>query len=772
MASTSGQFMGKLTFMSAGAAHAAYLSVHAIRVGPGQFLYFPALIGASAGATERCAVYQQSDDSLRVQMGNGLWIGLDQALGNLTLAADAAGAVGLRFGGAPWGQGWQALVGGDWLPVVYFPETSVPLLTINSAQGDASTFAPAVVTPSLAAIVASRSAPGADLTQVMLDGAVLAGADLSGADFSGASLRDADLSACSLEKAIFRQAALGGVCFDGARLDGADMTGATLAAPGWGAPASAKGLVLAGCQAAGAVLGGQASPLDCSGANLSAGTFTGADLSGLILAQANLGRANLAGCSLAGATLDGADLTGVLAPGANFKAASLRNVRAHGANFVRADLSAARLGQAQMGAKSFLFKLAAAYAADLQAPYPDQALQAAFAQNGVTLWPQAPIAATIAGSRWQIADPAGPYLLILNGTEIDVFLDAANPSPAILRAALCLDTQASGASLGGADLRGVRWFGSKASLDHADLEGAALAGSLLASIDLTQAFLSGADLSDCVLVQARMAGCTVNAGASGQAFSLEGAQLQGCDFGNTTLLSGLLVDAGVALAQGVPLFSLPSADADKMTPAAIATLAGAFGRAGYPIGAAPGLQTIQTWNIDNGSDPNPADPASYIVKVVQGQPTVFDGGTGAFLFTLPASALPLLANASPPPQLVSDFDQAGYGLAANAAIANGSYWQVAPSAGAGIVGPYGYSAFRVVRQAAALMVFGAGTLLLRDWPQYPAGLAFQATSGLPAALSAACVGPAGYPAALAQSGQLTWQAFFTAGASSQGASGG
>lgn len=772
MASTSGRFMGKLTFASTDAAHPAFLSVYAIRVGPGQFLYFPALVAASAGATERCTIYQQSDDSLRVQMGQGSWIGLDPALGRLTLTADAAGAAALRFNGTPWGQGWQVLAGGDWTPVVYFPETEVPLLTINSAQGDASTFAPAVVTPSLAAIVASGSARGADLTQVMLDGAVLAGVDLESADFSGASLRGAVLSGCPLANAIFHQAMLGGVCFDGATLDGADMTGATLAAPGWGAPASAKGLVLAGCQAAGAVLGGQASPLDCSGANLSAGTFTGADLSGLILAQANLGRANLAGCSLAGATLDGADLTGVLAPGSDFKAASLRNVRAHGANFVRADLSAARLGQAQMGAKSFLFKLAAAYAADLQAPYPDAALQAAFAQNGVTLWPQAPIAATNVGSRWQIADPAGPYLLILNGTGIDVFLDAANPSPAILRGALCLDTQASGASLGGADLRGVRWFGSKASLDHADLEGAALAGSLLASIDLTQAFLSGADLSDCVLVQARMAGCTVNAGASGQAFSLEGAQLQGCDFGNTTLLSGLLVDAGVALAQGVPLFSLPSADADKMTPAAIATLAGAFRQAGYPIGATPGLQTIQTWNIDNGSDTNPADPASYIVKMAQGQPTVFDGGTGAFLFTLPLSALPLLVNASPPPQLVSDFDQAGYGLAASAVIANGSYWQVAPSADAGIVGPYGYSAFRVVRQAMALMVFGAGTLLLRDWPQYPAGLAFQATSGLPAALSAACVGPAGYPATLAQSGQLAWQAFFTAGASSQGASAG
>lgn len=759
---TSGAFMGKMTFASTDASHPAFLSVLATRAAPREILYFPAMSAASAGASERCTVYQQSDGTLRLQMGNQMWVAVNATLGNLVLVSNPADAAPLQFGGTPWGQEWQVKAAGTWQSVVYYPGTSTPVLTINAATGDASTFEPKVVTPSLAALVASGSCPGADLSQVVLNGAAMRCIDLTGADLTGASLVAADLSGCVLAGVNFTSAALAGVRFDGAVLDGADMTRAILAAPGWGAPASAKQLVLAGCQANGALLGGQSTPLDCSGANLSGGDFAGADLSGLLLKGANLGRANLVECKLSGAVLDGADLTGCLAIGASFTSASMRDVKAHGANFVRADFSAADLSQAQMGARTFLFTLAASLVGDLGHPYPDAALQSAFAQQGVTLSPQAAISVLVAGSRWEIDNPDGPYLLIFTGSGIDVFLESSTPSPAILRGALCLGARASGASLGAADLRGVRWFGSGASLDHADLEGAVLAGSLLASLDLTQAFLSGADLSDCVLVQAKMACCTVNADVGGRAFSLEGAQLQGCDFGDTTLLGAVLVDAGVALAQGVPLFSLPVTDVDYLTPARLATLERAFDEAGYPIGSSPSLQTVQLWNVDNSSDPNPSDPASYLVKTLQGQLWVFDGATSTSLFTLPPSAAPLLAVSTPSPQLISDFGQAGYGLGASAMITNESYWQITTSADAGLVGPFGYSALRVVLQATALQVFGAGTLRLRDWPQYPAGLAFQATGDLQQALSAGCVGPAGYPAAAAQSGQLNWQDFFTA----------
>ena len=85
-----------------------------------------------------------------------------------------------------------------------------------------------------------------------------------------------------------------------------------------------------------------------------------------------------------------------------------------------------------------------------------------------------------------------------------------------------------------------------------------------------------------MLVQARFRGCVLGPDESRRAFSLEGSLLQGTDFTNATLLSALLVDAVVALPQGVPLFSLPAGSQQKLNSQGLASLSNLFSQAGYP----------------------------------------------------------------------------------------------------------------------------------------------------------------------------------------------
>lgn len=758
-----GVFMGKLSFASTGGASTTYLTVLTIRVGPDKFVYLPSMQASSVSKIEYCILYLQDDGSIHLQMSNLMWIELDQELGRLTLTPDFASATALKMSGVPIGQTWQIQTSSGWQPVVYYPGTSQPVLTINDAQGSQSSFQPGQITPSLAVLNASKNGKEANLSNVVLDGASLSGVDFTKANFHSASLKGTDLSNCKLECSNFQQAQLAGVNLNGVCLNAADFSMATLAAPSWGAPASAKGIILTNCKAQGAILGGQAIPLDCSGAQLGGADFSQADLRGLQLSGANLTGAVLVACNLGNAVLDKADLSHVLASDAIFKGCSMKNICANNGNFVRADFSQADLSQSQMGAKSFLFALAEGYAADLQNSYPDSALQNAFNAKGINLSPQAPIQVLSAGNRWAINDTSGPYLLIKNGQSIDVFLTASNLRPAVLYGAIFQDCKASGAMLAGADLRGVQWFGSLASLDHADLEGAALAGSLLASIDLTQAFLSGTDMSNCVLVQAKLAGCIINSGSNGQAFSLEAAQLQGADFTNTTILDAIMVDAGVALAQGTPLFTLPFSDLALLTPANVANLAPTFAKAGFALGSAPTICSVSLWNIDNSSDPDSSAPASYQVRLKSDQLNVFDGSTGVYYFTLPNGSRNMLANEHPSQPLIDYFSANGFGLVATATITSGEYWLIKASDDSNYLGGYAYLHYRVEQQSAGLQVFGASVLLMRDWEQhYPGGVAFAATNALQMALSPECIGPNGHPYASVNADVVSWQDFVTA----------
>ncbi|HEY2578992.1 MAG TPA: pentapeptide repeat-containing protein [Streptosporangiaceae bacterium] len=757
-----GQFAGKTAFGSSQGGAAVYLTTLTIKNSP---LELPAMSATGITGKERCILYARPGGSLRIQMGeNLLWIGFLADLGWLVLTADAGQAVDLVLAGNPPGQRWQVHTPDGLATVMYTLNYPTPILTINSGPDSFDTFEPHVVTPSLDQIRQAKVCRDGDLRSVYLAGQDMSGVDFTGASFTAANLAGAVLDKATLTRTGFQGATLTGVRLDGAVLEQADLSGAKLNGTAWGSPAQARRIVLTNCSARGATLGGQPAPLDCTGANLASGDFTGADLRGLLLTDAQAGGAILVGTRLDKAVLDNANLTGAIAQRAVLRGASLRNARAQGASFVRADLSGADLTRAQLGARAYLFALPGSFASQLdKIPYVTPDLVKAFAGHGVTLSPEDPVIVLMVGKRWQIEDVNGPYDLLANaGGTIDVFSAHPGQRPAVLRGAVCEGTRAPGANLCGADLRGVQWFTSGATLDHADLESASLAGSMLVQTDFTQAYLSGADLSGCVLVQAVFRACLLSPGASGQAFSLEGSQLQGADFRDATLLGGLLVDAAVALPQGVPLFSLPSSDSGKLTPQRLHELSAAFAEAGYPLGTAPAVTEIRIWLLDNRADINPSAPRVYRVQTVAGQLRVFDDQASRYLFALRAGSGGLLNSPAAPPALVAEFSQNGYSLAAQAPITPQSYWEIRSGPDAPRAAPTAYPAMRVLPGAERLPVYGSVLVMLRDWPQFPAGLAFTATTALESALDPASLTPSGYPRAWVDQGLLDWTTAMTA----------
>ncbi len=600
--------MGKFTFH----AGATCLATLVLQDGEQEYRWLPAMVARDDIAQPGLAsVYRLADGSFRLRLDDR-WIGFAPVAGCLTLNSEVADAATLRLAGEPLGQGWEVQVGDAWKPVVFYPQTAQAILTTNSGKSAVSGFEPVIVTPSLAALVASGQGRGVDLTDVVLDGLSAVGVDFTGARFTGASLQDADLSNCLLGEADLRDTRLNGVFFDGALLDHANLSGATLGGPGWGAPRSARGIDLSFCQARGAILGSPSARLDCAHANFSGGDFSHADLSRLQLTGALLTDARLESCWLEGAVLDGADLRNVFAQRASLRKCSLKNILGSNANFTEADFSAA-------------------------------------------------------------------------------------------------------------------------------------------------------DLSDSVLVDARFAGCTIRADGSARALSLAGAQIQGVDFSDSLLDGALLLGAGVALAQGVPLFRLPAVAWEYLTPEGIGGLAPLFARAGYPLGAAPILDMDRQWWLDNDRDTDLSHPRAYSVRRVGGQLEVFDAsGALGHLFTLPGWASFGLDGVHPDASLITGFEMAGYGLSASANIDQVEDPRLHPAADAGIVGAFGYASFRLVRREQGVQVFGMAPLLMRDWPAYPAGVAFKATASLAAAMSPNSLGPAGYPRRALTPDSLDVEEFFTA----------
>jgi uncharacterized protein YjbI with pentapeptide repeats len=757
-----GTFAGKTTFGSAAPGRSFYLTSWVLKDGAAT-LRLPAMLATSAGEVETCLLYEQAGGALKIQLGDLYWISLDENLGWLMLTAEFTGAAAFTLSGSPLGQIWEVHTTTGPKRVVYTVNNASPILTVNASTGDLDRFVPLSITPSLEEIRRTRKAISRDLRSVNL-----AGEDLSDVDFTQAKAaesvwRGATLARATLIETDFSSATLHGIRCDDATLDRAILAKARLEYTTWGKPKSAVRIVLTGCFARNAVLGGHTRQLDFTEANLAGGDFRQANLSNLLLARAECSGALLALAKLDMSVFEGAKLAEAIATGASLKGANLRGIEAPGAVFVRANLSGADLTRARLGAKAWLFPIEGRFAAGLDTrPFVQPDLIAEFQRQGVTLQPADAVQIVALGERWLIADVAGPYALYRNPQgEIDVFRASANLRPAVLRGAICLGTKAPRASLAGADLRGVEWYNSPATLDHADLEGAMLSGSLFVQTDFTQAHLSGADLSDCVLVQASFVNCLITAGDNRRPLSMEGSYLQGAIFSEATLVGTLLTGASIATARGVPLFRLPLSALPNLTPQGLPELAPDFSSAGYPLGTGATISEEAVWLLDNAADPTPTAPREYEVRRAGTELRVYNAGTGKFLFPLAASFERDLSLPHADPELRSAFTRRGFSLAENAPIQPRSFWQILVGSDALGNRPVSYPRLRVFKGPDYLPAYGSVLVNLRDWPQYRSGLAFAGTRAIEQALNPACLGPAGYPRSWVEAGLLDWEEFLT-----------
>jgi uncharacterized protein YjbI with pentapeptide repeats len=418
-----------------------------------------------------------------------------------------------------------------------------------------------------------------------------------------------------------------------------------------------------------------------------------------------------------------------------------------------------------MGAKAWLFEIEGTYARDLDgAKFVQPDLIARFRSEGITLPPSEAVTIVVAGDRWSIADAAGPYVLARKADgKIDVFNASPDLRPATLYGALCKGTKAAQASFSGADLRQVAWYAKDATLDHADLEGAMLSGSMLMQLDLTQAYLSGADLSACVLVQASFRGCRLSPGDNRRAFSLEGSLIQQADFTDASLINASVAGALVSVLRGVPLFRLTPGSEANLTPGKLALLKPQFEKAGYPLVASPTLTEPKSWLVDNSADKSPSARAKYLVRLVSTALVVYDG-LGVQLFKLGAERFESsFASTKASQELANAFTAENYSLAAGAPIAFDRSWQIdTPAKDLSAIAAWTYPTLRIYPDPAGPRVYGAVRILLRDWAQFPGGLAFGATIAIEAALNPASIAPNGFPRSWFDNGRFDWETLMTA----------
>lgn len=211
----------------------------------------------------------------------------------------------------------------------------------------------------------------------------------------------------------------------------------------------------------------------------------------------------------------------------------------------------------------------------------------------------------------------------------------------------------------------------------------------------------------------------------------------------------------------MPILLLPGDQKPKLAAGDLSGAAPLFATAGYPFGAQARVSTVDIWQIDNRTAPDPTAPRLYRVEAAHTSFLVFDANSGVFLFQLAKTSAADLKKPTASAALVAAFRSAGYALANQAPITSGSYFSIVPAATA-FAGPYGFSRIAVFDDDAGLSAYGTDLLLLRDWSILPQGAAFTGSVGFTDALSDAVIGPFGSRYALVRSGRMTLFAFLAA----------
>lgn len=307
-------FFGKYTFQSTNP------------TGPKMFLTssssqgqaYPVVAAPSVTEIEKCILFQNSEGSLTIQMGDLFFLSGIASVGWVVGNSSSDQATPMRMIDQDNGQvSLEILPAGQtrWLPVRYSVNVQLPYLVFPIDGNDPKdtgieaffNFALTTVTPSLATIQSSKNAQGFDFRRVDLSHADLSGVNCTGADFTGAILESTNFTGATLTKAIFIGASLDKTDFSGATLDGAFFTGTDVSNVIWGTAISAKGAHFNNAVGIGCKIGSADPDLhaDFTHADFTGAVFTKSDFTNAYMNEATL----IGGAVFESAIFEGADFT-------------------------------------------------------------------------------------------------------------------------------------------------------------------------------------------------------------------------------------------------------------------------------------------------------------------------------------------------------------------------------------------------------------------------------------------------------------------------------
>ena len=328
------QFAGKYTLASDDPDHpTVYGTPSSV---PDSDLVFPVMAASQVTDAETWIAYETQAGTV-LQMGDLQYLAQHDDVGTVVATADRGDAASFQWAAEAPGPVVTALsiavAGQGWQPVRYGFNVLVPSYLVypvtsdtdsdhaprHDGAADLSTFVRTLVTPSLAAIQATKTAVGLDLRWVDLTGADLAGVDLRGARLDGATLDGASIVGGSLEGATLVGASLQGTDLTGTTLDSAVFDGTDIGSVIWGPGSHAAGTSFRGCVGVGAAIGSASAQTTAVWAKA---VLAGADFSYADLSNVDLTGASLEACILVGATLQSTNLSRAVLGGVSKSAAA------------------------------------------------------------------------------------------------------------------------------------------------------------------------------------------------------------------------------------------------------------------------------------------------------------------------------------------------------------------------------------------------------------------------------------------------------------------
>jgi uncharacterized protein YjbI with pentapeptide repeats len=347
----------------------------------------------------------------------------------------------------------------------------------------------------------------------------------------------------------------------------------------------------------------------------------------------------------------------------------------------------------------------------------------AFAPTSVT-----PALADIRQQKQAVNADFGNVILIGQDLSQGIDFSSANFVGAQLAGVNFSNAKLDSANMSQTDLRGLNW-GAPASASLINLFGSnaenCVFGGQTKALNCFQAIFSSANLSGANLInlnleQANLSGAILNGAFLDKAL-LPNANLNGVVALKTSFAGAVLTDSRAQNA----IFSRAVFDNAVLTRVRM-------GASSFLFNASAQFAA----DLDQYKFPQPTlitafaangitlEPSAAVEILIKGQNWLIHDSAGPF---------------------VSLFANKNFSLALNAPIALQAGWTINVDSAAVYVRPYRFNKIQVQVETGRLGVYGTAPVLIENLPEYPQGVAFNATTNLLNALSPNAGGPAGVP---------------------------